>query len=50
MEKQNLTPQKDACTNQNKCTTTQNKLKPGLLPCTTSGLETDRAYSYFGAS
>jgi len=34
MEKQNLTQQKHAFTNQNKCTTTQNKhkkLKPGLV-------------------
>ena len=34
MEKQNLTQQKHAFTNQNKCATTQNKhkkLKPGLV-------------------
>jgi len=31
MEKQNLTQQKHAFTNQKKCTTTQNKLKPGLV-------------------
>ena len=34
MEKLNLTQQKDAVTNQKKCTTTQNKhkkLKPGLV-------------------
>jgi len=34
MEKQNLPQQKHAFTNQNKCTTTQNKhkkLKPGLV-------------------
>ena len=34
MEKQNLTQQKHAYTNQNKCATTQNKhkkLKPGLV-------------------
>jgi len=27
-----------------------NKLKPGLVALTTSGLEMDRAYSYFGTS
>jgi len=34
MERQNITQQKHAFTNQNKCTTTQNKhkkLKPGLV-------------------
>jgi len=34
MEKQNLTQQKHTFTNQNKCTTTQNKtqkIKPGLV-------------------
>jgi len=49
MEKQNLTQQKHTFTNQNKCTTTQNKhkkLKPGLV----ASYEMDRTYSYFGDS
>jgi len=54
MEKQNPTQQHQTFTNQNKCTTTQNKLKklkPGLVASyTTSGLETDRVYSGFRAS
>jgi len=49
MEKQNLTQQKLAFTNQKKCTTTQNKHKK-LKPPMTSGLETETAYSGFGTS
>jgi len=51
MVKLNLTQEKYAFTNQKKCTTTQNKhrkLKPGLVA--SYGLETERAYSGFGAS
>jgi len=53
MKKQNPTQQKYTFTNQKKCTTTQNKHKKYSQvqsPPTTSGLETERAYSGFGAS
>jgi len=53
MEKQILTQQKHTFTNQNKCTTTQNKrnkiLKPGSVAAI-SGLEMEMTFSGFGAS
>jgi len=45
MDKQNLTEQKYAFTNQNQCTTTQNKqnkLKPGSVTSYDIRLETER--------
>jgi len=53
MEKLNLTQQQHAFTNQKKCTYyNTKKLKPGLVASydITSGLEMEKAYSYFGAS
>jgi len=50
-QKLNLTQQKHAFTNQKKYTTTQNEHKKhAQSPFTTSGLEAERDYSYFGAS
>jgi len=53
MEKQNLTQQKHTFTNQNKCTTAQNKhkkLKPGLVASCDIRTENDGACSGFCAS
>jgi len=52
MEKLNLTQQKHAFTNENECTTTQNKhkkLKPGLVASYDIRPGKQKAYSYFGA-